>query len=265
MTVTGDHRDAPASARRRREHPAPVARSVVRRDVEGNELGRVELAPDIFGIIPNSAVVHQVVTAQQAAARAGTHSSKTRAEVRGGGSKPYRQKGTGRSRQGSIRSPQWVGGGIVAGPKPRSYRQHTPKKMVRLALRSALSDRAAEERIVLVDRFGWESPRTKDALSAMSALGVDRRVLVVLSDDDDTAERSFGNIPWVHTVPVRELTAFAVTRSDWVVFTDATLPGSTPAAADSADDTDIESESGTGIDADTESGTGDTEIEGDDG
>ena len=172
---------------RRKERPEPVTRTVTRRDVEGNDLGEVDLEPTLFGIVPNEAVLHQVVTAQLAAARAGTQSTLTRAEVRGGGAKPFRQKGTGRARQGSTRSPQWVGGGKALGPKPRSYRQRTPKKMVRLALISALSDRAEAGRVALVDDFGWEEPRTKAAVAALEALGLGGRVLVVLGPDDVVA------------------------------------------------------------------------------
>jgi large subunit ribosomal protein L4 len=208
----------------RRERPAPAARSVVRRDVRGKELGSVELAGEVFGIEPNEAVLHQVVTAQLAAARAGTQSTKTRAEVRGGGAKPYRQKGTGRARQGSIRSPLWPGGGIALGPKPRSYAQRTPKKMVRLALCSALSDRAAAERVAVVDAWRFEAPKTKEAVAALAALGLDGRVLVVLAPDEEAAARSFANLPAVQTVVGGELSAYDVLRNDWVVFTDETLP-----------------------------------------
>jgi large subunit ribosomal protein L4 len=209
----------------RKQRPEPVVRSVVRRDAAGNDLGTVDLEPDIFGIEPNQAVMHQVVTAQLAAARAGTQSTKTRAEVRGGGAKPFRQKGTGRARQGSTRSPSWAGGGVALGPKPRSYRQRTPKKMVRLALCSALSDRAAAERIVLVDTWGWDEPKTKAAVAALAALGLTGRVLVVLDYDDIVAERSFGNLPSVQTTLAGELSAYDVLRNDWIVFTDQTLPG----------------------------------------
>jgi large subunit ribosomal protein L4 len=202
-----------------------VTRSVQRRDVTGKELGLVELEPTVFGITPNPSVMHQVVTAQLAAARRGTQSTRTRAEVRGGGSKPFRQKGTGRARQGSTRSPSWSGGGVALGPKPRSYRQRTPKKMVRLALLSSLSDRAAAERVALVDRWGWDVPKTKAALAALSALGLSGRVLVVLGSDDVVAERSFGNLGHVQTVLSGELSAHDVLRNDWVVFTDETLPG----------------------------------------
>jgi large subunit ribosomal protein L4 len=209
----------------RKERAEPVARSVVRRDVTGTELGSVDLEPTVFGIEPNQAVLHQVVTAQLAAARAGTQSTKTRAEVRGGGAKPFRQKGTGRARQGSTRSPSWAGGGVALGPKPRSYRQRTPKKMVRLALCSALSDRAAQERVAVVDTWGWDEPKTKAAAAALDALGLTGRVLVVLDYDDVVAERSFGNLPSVQTTLRGELSAYDVLRNDWIVFTDQTLPG----------------------------------------
>jgi large subunit ribosomal protein L4 len=210
---------------RRLERPAPEQRSASRHSSAGAELGEVDLEPAIFGIEPNLAVLHQVITAQLAAARAGTQSTKTRAEVRGGGAKPFRQKGTGRARQGSIRSPQWIGGGVALGPKPRSYAQSTPKKMVRLALRSALSDRASEGRVVVVDRWDFEAPRTKDAVAALEAIGLSGRVLVVLAEEDGIADRSFGNLQDVQTIEVAELNAYDVLVNDWVVFTDDTLPG----------------------------------------
>ena len=225
---------APRSSIRRRERPEPAVRTLQRRKPDGTELGEVRLAPEIFGIEPNVAVMHQVVTAQLAAARSGTQSTKTRAEVAGGGAKPFKQKGTGRSRQGSTRSPQWSGGGIALGPKPRSYRQRTPKKMIRLALCSALSDRAAEERLALVDEWGFETPRTKDAVSALSALGVAGKVLVVLDPEDTPAAFSFRNLPDVHIIAASELNAYDVLRSDWVVFTDATLPGGAEPVAEKA-------------------------------
>jgi len=208
-----------------KERAAPVTRSVRRRDVEGKELGWVDLEPQVFGIQPNQAVLHQVVTAQLAAARRGTQSTRTRAQVRGGGAKPFRQKGTGRARQGSTRSPSWSGGGVALGPKPRSYRQRTPKKMVRLALCSALSDRAAGDRVALVDAWGWEAPKTKAAVAALSALGVTGRVLVVLGEADVVAGRSFDNLTQVQTTLLGELSAYDVLRNDWVIFTDETLPG----------------------------------------
>jgi large subunit ribosomal protein L4 len=209
----------------KKERPEPQSRSVVRRDVTGARLSEVDLEPSIFGIVPNVSVMHQVVTAQLAAARAGTQSTKTRAEVRGGGAKPYRQKGTGRARQGSTRAPHFSGGGVALGPKPRSYRQHTPKKMVRLALRSALSDRAANDKVVLVDRWSFDVPKTKDAIAALGALGVSGRVLVVVDRDDVMAERSFDNLEEIQTVLTEELAAHDVLRNEWIVFSDATLPG----------------------------------------
>ena len=194
------------------------------RSVDGSTTGSVELPDGVFGITPNVAVMHQVVTAQLAGARAGTQSTKTRAEVRGGGAKPWKQKGTGRARQGSSRSPQWTGGGVALGPKPRSYKQRTPKKMVQLALRSALSDRAAEGRIVVVEGWSFSAPRTREAKAALSALNVDGRALVVLGRDDEVAYKSFRNLPEVHVLLASELNAYDVLCSDWVVFTSATLP-----------------------------------------
>jgi large subunit ribosomal protein L4 len=212
---------------RRFLRPAPAQRTVERRSIDGTVLAQVNLDPSLFGIEPNLAVLHQVVTAQLAAARSGTQSTKTRAEVRGGGAKPFRQKGTGRARQGSTRSPQWIGGGVALGPKPRSYAQKTPKKMKQLALRSALSDRASQGRVALVDSWAFDVPRTKDAVAALHALGLDRRVLVVLGAEDGYADRSFGNLPEIQTMVVGELNAYDILVNDWVVFTDATLPGET--------------------------------------
>ncbi len=183
------------------------------------------------------AVLHQVVTAQMAGARAGSHSTKRRSEVRGGGRKPWRQKGTGRARQGSIRASQWVGGGIAMGPKPRDYSQSTPKKMIRMALASALSDRAASDRVMVVDDWGWTEPRTKDAVAAVAALKLSGKILLVLggAGSDEVSFRSFANLPDVAIVPAGELSAWDVLRSDWVVFTlasmDALSPGGTDAMA----------------------------------
>lgn len=188
----------------------------------------------VFGIEPNQAVLHQVVTAQLAARRAGTQSTKTRADVRGGGAKPWKQKGTGRARQGSIRSPQWRGGGVALGPKPRSYKQRTPKKMVKLALHSALSDRAAEDKVLVIDSWGFDAPSTKAAVTALADLGVDGRVLVVLDAGDEIAWKSFRNLGGVHTLLASELNAYDVLVCDWVVFTEATLPSSAPAPATEA-------------------------------
>jgi large subunit ribosomal protein L4 len=225
MTTTAPETVGHVRRPRHKVRPEPVVRTVDRRDMSGAVLGQVDLAPEIFGIEPNGAVLHQVVTAQLAAARAGTQSTKTRAQVRGGGAKPYRQKGTGRARQGSTRAPHFVGGGVALGPQPRSYRQRTPKKMVRLALYSALSDRAAAGQVALVDRWSFETPKTKEAAAALTALGLDGHVLVVLGADERAAERSFANLPTVRTVRSGELNAHDVVRHDWVVFSDATLPG----------------------------------------
>jgi large subunit ribosomal protein L4 len=203
--------------------------SVTVKTPAGADAGTLELDDATFGIEPNVSVMHQVVTAQLAARRAGTQSTKTRAEVRGGGAKPWKQKGTGRARQGSIRSPQWVGGGVALGPKPRSYAQRTPKKMVRLALRSALSDRAADGKVVVVDDWAFDAPSTKAAVAALSALDLEGRVLVVLSRDDVAAWKSFRNLPTVHVLEVAELNTYDVLVSDVVVFTRATVPPVAPA------------------------------------
>ena len=199
----------------------------------GDSKGTVELDDALFGIEPNQAVLHQVVTAQLAAKRRGTHSTLTRAEVRGGGAKPWRQKGTGRARQGSTRSPHWQGGGVAMGPKPRDYTQKTPKKMVQLALRSALSDRAAEGKVAIVDAWDFTAPKTREAKDALEALGLSGKVLVVLAADEVVAAKSFRNLPDVHPILATELNAYDILCCDWIVFTRATLPGSPAAAASS--------------------------------
>jgi large subunit ribosomal protein L4 len=220
---------------RRRDRPEPEHRTVERKRIDGTVIDTVTLDPQIFGVVPNKAVLHQVITAQLAAARAGTQSTRTRAEVRGGGAKPFRQKGTGRARQGSTRSPQWSGGGVALGPKPRSYRQRTPKKMIRLALYSALSDRASDGKVVVVDDWSFPAPRTKDAVAALAALELTGRILVVLGPDDGIPDRSFANLREVQTMQSTELNAYDVLKSDFVVFSDATLPGeTTPAPAKAA-------------------------------
>jgi large subunit ribosomal protein L4 len=208
-----------------RKRPELRTVTLERKSDSGEVLGTVEVSSEIFGRSPNVALMHQVVTAQLAARRAGTQSTKTRAEVAGGAAKPYRQKGTGRARQGSIRAPQFSGGGVALGPKPRSYAQRTPRKMTRLALYSALSDRAAGQRLCLVDAWSFEVPKTKEAKRALSALGLEGNVLVVLGPEDDKAERSFANLPEVELIDASQLTAYDVLASDWVVFTDASLPG----------------------------------------
>jgi large subunit ribosomal protein L4 len=192
----------------------------------GIPAGTVTLSESIFGVQPNVPVMHQVVTAQLAGARSGTQSTLTRAEVRGGGKKPWRQKGTGRARQGSIRAPHWVGGGVALGPKPRKYDQKTPKKMVALALKGALSDRASEGKVLVVDQWSFEKPSTKTAKAALVALGInDDRVLIVLSREDEDVYKSFRNLPEVQCMLAGELNTYDVLNNDWVVFTKATLPG----------------------------------------
>jgi len=180
----------------------------------------VDLPPEIFDVPVNIPLIHQVVVAQQAAARQGTHATRTRGDVRGGGRKPYKQKGTGRARQGSTRAPQFAGGGIVHGPQPRSYDQRTPKKMKVAALRGALSDRARDGRIHVVDGFGLgEAPSTRTALAALRALSDRTRFLVVLERSDAVTWLSLRNAPRVHIVAVDQLNTYDVVASDDVVFT----------------------------------------------
>jgi large subunit ribosomal protein L4 len=215
------------------------------KSASGGAAGSVDVPDDLFGITPNTSVMHQVVTAQLAAARSGTHSTKTRAEVAGGGAKPWRQKGTGRARQGSIRAPHWRGGGVAHGPKPRDYRQRTPKKMIRLALRSALSDRAAEGKVLVLDDWGITEPRTKAALELLAAVGLrtagerDERVLLVLQRDEEAVWKSFRNLgKRVQLVLPDELNTYDVLVNDWLVFSKPTLEaaverfGEKPATAD---------------------------------
>jgi large subunit ribosomal protein L4 len=209
--------------------------SVTLRSRTGADAGQVELADEVFGVEPNVPVMHQVVVAQLAAKRAGTQSTKTRAEVRGGGAKPWKQKGTGRARAGTIRAPQWRGGGVALGPKPRKYDQKTPKKMKRLALASALSDRAAEDKVVVVSAWDFDAPSTKAAAAALSALGITGRALVVIDPTDTVAAKSFRNLPEVHVIIPGELNTYDVLVNDYVVFTEATLPG----AATSGTDTEV--------------------------
>jgi large subunit ribosomal protein L4 len=202
--------------------------TVTVKDGTGGDAGSVELDDTLFGVEPNIPLMHQVVTAQLATRRAGTQSTKTRAEVSGGGAKPWRQKGTGRARQGSTRAPHWQGGGVALGPKPRSYKQRTPKKMVRLALASALSDRAAEGKVVVVESWGFDAPSTKTAKALLGSVGAEGRALVVVGRDDVVAAKSFRNLPEVHVLLASELNAYDVLCSDVVVFSRATLPTAQP-------------------------------------
>ena len=189
-------------------------------DSKGDKTGSVELPAEIFDVEPNIPLMHQVVVAQLAAARQGTHSTKTRGDVRGGGRKPYRQKGTGRARQGSIRAPQFTGGGVVHGPKPRDYSQRTPKKMKAAALRSALSDRARNGRIHVITEFVTTgTPSTKAALAALRHLTDRDKVLVVTTREDELTVRSLRNLPQTRLLPADQLNTYDVLATDDVVFT----------------------------------------------
>ena len=189
-------------------------------DAQGKKAGSADLPAELFDVQTNVPLIHQVVVAQLAAARQGTHSVKTRAEVRGGGRKPYRQKGTGRARQGSIRAPQFAGGGVVHGPVPRDYSQRTPKKMKAAALRGALSDRARAGRVHVVAEFGIEgTPSTKAALATLSGLTQGRTALVVLTREDDAAWKSLRNLADVHVLAADQLNPYDVLTSDDIVFT----------------------------------------------
>ncbi|MBV7363452.1 50S ribosomal protein L4 [Actinomycetaceae bacterium TAE3-ERU4] len=193
-------------------------------DYTGKETGQVELPAEIFDVVTNIPLIHQVVVAQLAAARQGTHKVKSRGEVRGGGRKPYRQKGTGNARQGSIRAPHYTGGGIVHGPQPRSYAQRTPKKMKAAALRGALSDRARAGRVHVMTGFvGDETPSTKVALSALRNAVAGRRALVVCERDDKLTQLSLRNAPEAHLLWADQLNTYDVLVADDVVFTASAL------------------------------------------
>ena len=207
---------------------------------DGAKSGTIELDENIFGIEPNVAVMHQVVNAQLAAKRSGTHSTKTRAEVRGGGAKPWKQKGTGRARAGSSRIPHWRGGGIALGPKPRDYSQRTPKKMKRLALRSALSDRAQSNSVYVVDAWEFETPSTKAAKTALEAIGAEGKVLIVTNAEDANTEKSFRNLSNVNVLSSDQLNVFDILVSDSIVFTKDNLPTVNQVSATSQPDNEIE-------------------------
>ena len=214
-------------------------------DASGAKTGTTELPAELFDVTANVPLIHQVVVAQLAAARQGTHATKTRADVRGGGKKPYRQKGTGRARQGSTRAPQFVGGGVVHGPQPHGYAQRTPKKMIAAALRGALSDRARDGRVhVVSDLVLGEVPSTKTALAALATVATSAKVLVVLHRDDDLAWLSLRNAADVHAIAVDQLNAYDVLVNDEVVFTSAALDSfvAVPAGGRSAKAVATESE-----------------------
>jgi large subunit ribosomal protein L4 len=215
-------------------------------DVAGNASGTVDLPAEIFDVQVNIPLIHQVVVAQQAAARQGTHSTKRRGEVRGGGRKPYRQKGTGRARQGSIRAPQFVGGGVVHGPTPHLYLQRTPKKMKVAALRGALSDRARDGRIFVVEGLvDGDSASTKAALTAIARITQRPRTLVVLERGDDKTWLSLRNVDTVHALTVDQLNTYDVLLSDDVVFIksafDILVAGVTGGSVTESDSTDSDS------------------------
>lgn len=189
-------------------------------NVSGSEIGEVELADTVFGIEPNQHVLHEAVLMQQASLRAGTHKVKGRSEVRGGGRKPWKQKGTGRARQGSIRSPQWKGGGTVFGPTPRSYSYKLPKKVRRLAIKSALSSKVADQSIIVLDELLLEAPKTKEFASILNNLSVDRKALVVTTEDNNNnVALSARNIPGVTWVTASGVNVLDVMKHDKLIIT----------------------------------------------
>jgi large subunit ribosomal protein L4 len=190
-------------------------------DAKGKKAGSVELPASVFDVQTNVPLIHQVVTAQLAAARQGTHSTKNRGEVSGAGRKPFKQKGTGNARQGSIRAPQHKGGGIVHGPTPRDYSQRTPKKMIAAALLGVISDRARGERLHVVESFGFDSPSTKLAADLIANVATSRNVLVVLERNDEVGFKSVRNLPNIHVLFADQLNAYDVVVSDDIVFTKA--------------------------------------------
>lgn len=201
-----------------------MATTIDVKDLTGSTVGSVELPAEWFAAEIKPHVMHEVVTAQLASARQGTHKTKTRAEVRGGGAKPWRQKGTGRARHGSIRSPMWVGGGVAHGRTPSDWSIRVNKKVKRSALRSALSDRAAGDDVVVVRDLAFTTPRTKDAVAALEALGVaERNVLVVLADLDRATMRSMRNLTSAHVITVDQLNTLDVVKRDVVVIDEAAL------------------------------------------
>ncbi|HPZ33849.1 MAG: 50S ribosomal protein L4 [Microbacteriaceae bacterium] len=190
------------------------------RGTDGKKTGSVDLPAGVFDVKTNVPLIHQVVVAQQAAARQGTHSTKRRGEVSGSGRKPFKQKGTGNARQGSVRMPQHTGGGIVHGPKPRDYSQRTPKKMIAAALRGALSDRVRGERLHIVDSFGVNgAPSTKAAASYLASVATSKRVLIVIERSDELTIKSVRNLGNVHVLSYDQLNAYDVVVSDDIVFT----------------------------------------------
>ncbi len=193
------------------------------KDASGKKVSDTELSASVFGIEPNVHAMHEVVRAQRAARRAGTHNTLTRGQVRGGGKKPWRQKGTGRARQGTIRAPQWAGGGTVFGPHPRSYAFKVPSKVVKLAMRSALSAKLADGEMVVVDNLSFEKPSTKEAAGILKALELNGRVTLVIGDEDVNTYLSFRNIPEVRVLGVSEANTYDFIDNKALVFTSAAL------------------------------------------
>ena len=193
------------------------------KDASGKKVNDAELSAAVFEIEPNVHVMHEVVRSQRAARRQGTHNTLTRGQVRGGGKKPWRQKGTGRARQGTIRAPQWAGGGTVFGPHPRSYAFKVPAKVVKLAMRSALSAKLADKEIVAVDDFQFEKPSTKQAAEALKALGVEGRCTIIVADENVNAFLSFRNLPKVHIIGASELNTLDFIDNKVLVLTNAAL------------------------------------------
>ena len=193
------------------------------KNAEGAKVGTLELADSVFGIEPNIPVMHQVVRMQRASWRAGTHDTKTRGQVRGGGKKPWRQKGTGRARQGTIRAPHWRGGGVVFGPHSRSYAFKVNKKEIKLAIRSALSAKLADGQLIVVDKIEFEKPRTKDAVAMLKALEVEGRCTVVVNDENVNAFLSFRNIPTVDIVPSGYENVYELLDNKYLIFEEEAL------------------------------------------
>jgi large subunit ribosomal protein L4 len=207
----------------------------------GKKDGSVELPAELFDVEPNIALMHQVVEAQRAAGRQGTHSTKTRGEVRGGGKKPYRQKGTGRARQGSTRAPQFTGGGTVHGPKPRDYSQRTPKKMIAAALRGALSDRARNGRIhAVTELVEGQAPSTKSAKAFLATLTERKHVLIVIGRSDEAGALSVRNLPNVHILSPDQLNTYDVLKADDVIFSVEALDAYISAATASSEKNEVE-------------------------
>ena len=193
------------------------------KDASGKKVKDAELSAAVFEIEPNVHVMHEVVRSQRAARRQGTHDTLTRGQVRGGGKKPWRQKGTGRARQGTIRAPQWAGGGTVFGPHPRSYAFKVPAKVVKLAMRSALSAKLADGEIVVVDQLTFEKPSTKQAVEVLKNLGLEGRVTIIVPDEDINTFLSFRNIPEVRMIGVSELNTLDFIDNKALVLTEAAL------------------------------------------